>query len=71
MSATRDHQQEPTTADAARRGVSGTVVVVVLALVVLIVVGYFALGMPGMDHTPDAPHDMENMQPAAVTDPLR
>jgi hypothetical protein len=44
-----------------RRAASGTLVVLLVIAVVAAVIVYFALGMPGMDHSPSEPHDMENM----------
>ena len=42
---------------------SGTLVVLVVVVLVVVVTVYFALGMPGMDHSPNAPHQMEDMLP--------
>ena len=43
---------------------SGTLLVLVIFVVVVLVTVYFALAMPGMDHSPNAPHEMENMLPS-------
>lgn len=41
--------------DAAGSGSSGRVLVLLLVVVGLLVAAYFALGMPGMDHSPSSP----------------
>ena len=41
---------------------SGTILVLIFGLLVIVVSLYFILGMPGMDHSPSQPHDMNNMR---------